>query len=69
MKRRINLDGFLRKHLPVVNWLIAYSLKDALGDLLAGVTVGLTLIPQVCKIFKQEMQNILLSNFDKLHYN
>lgn len=34
------------KRLPILNWLPRYSGQDALGDLVAGATVGLTVIPQ-----------------------
>lgn len=36
----------LLKRLPILNWLPRYNGQDALGDLVAGVTVGLTVIPQ-----------------------
>lgn len=34
------------KRLPILQWLPKYSADDAIGDLIAGVTVGLTVIPQ-----------------------
>lgn len=36
----------LYKRLPVLSWLPRYNSQDALGDLVAGITVGLTVIPQ-----------------------
>ncbi|XP_037949207.1 sodium-independent sulfate anion transporter isoform X2 [Teleopsis dalmanni] len=36
----------LHKRLPITRWLPKYSSDDAVGDLVAGVTVGLTVIPQ-----------------------
>lgn len=36
----------LHKRVPVTSWLPRYSGEQALGDLIAGVTVGLTVIPQ-----------------------
>jgi len=36
----------LYKRLPILNWLPRYNSQDALGDLVAGITVGLTVIPQ-----------------------
>ncbi|CAG0918801.1 unnamed protein product [Notodromas monacha] len=37
----------LRRKLPLLTWLKKYSRGDFLGDLIAGITVGLTLVPQV----------------------
>ncbi|XP_022162658.1 sodium-independent sulfate anion transporter-like [Myzus persicae] len=34
------------KRLPFLQWWPTYSMEDCIGDLLAGITVGLTLIPQ-----------------------
>lgn len=36
----------LYKRLPILTWLPKYNSKDAIGDLIAGITVGLTVIPQ-----------------------
>lgn len=36
----------LKRRLPILKWLPRYSRNDALGDLIAGLTVGLTVIPQ-----------------------
>ncbi|XP_063231702.1 sodium-independent sulfate anion transporter-like isoform X2 [Bacillus rossius redtenbacheri] len=36
----------LYKRLPVLSWLPRYNAQDAFGDLVAGLTVGLTVIPQ-----------------------
>lgn len=34
------------KRLPFLQWWPTYTTGDCIGDLLAGITVGLTLIPQ-----------------------
>ncbi|EFN81292.1 sodium-independent sulfate anion transporter [Harpegnathos saltator] len=36
----------VRNRVPALKWLPRYKAEDALGDLVAGLTVGLTLIPQ-----------------------
>ncbi|XP_059472338.1 sodium-independent sulfate anion transporter [Neocloeon triangulifer] len=36
----------LFKRLPILRWLPKYNFADAVGDLVAGITVGLTVIPQ-----------------------
>lgn len=41
-----NVCRLVRKRLPVLNWLPQYRPNTAVADLVAGVTVGLTLIPQ-----------------------
>ena len=38
---------FVLSHLPILRWLPSYSLRaDLIGDLLAGLTVGLMVVPQ-----------------------
>ncbi|KAL6255982.1 hypothetical protein P5V15_013218 [Pogonomyrmex californicus] len=44
--RAICTKKTLYKRLPILNWLPRYNGQDALGDLMAGITVGLTVIPQ-----------------------
>nr|CAD7402685.1 unnamed protein product [Timema cristinae] len=44
--RRAFTKKLLYKRLPVLSWLPRYSSADALGDAVAGITVGLTVIPQ-----------------------
>lgn len=34
------------KYIPVLNWLPRYTRLKAVSDLIAGITVGLTMIPQ-----------------------
>ncbi|KAB0793384.1 hypothetical protein PPYR_13004 [Photinus pyralis] len=36
----------LYRRLPILSWLPKYNSSDAIGDLVAGITVGLTVIPQ-----------------------
>ena len=38
--------GLLRRRFPIVNWLPNYNMKFAVNDAIAGITVGLTSIPQ-----------------------
>lgn len=41
------IKRIIKKRVPILKWLPRYKAEDALGDLVAGLTVGLTLIPQV----------------------
>ena len=36
----------LLKRLPILQWLPNYTKEEAVSDLIAGFTVGLTIIPQ-----------------------
>nr|XP_042896072.1 sodium-independent sulfate anion transporter [Parasteatoda tepidariorum]XP_042896073.1 sodium-independent sulfate anion transporter [Parasteatoda tepidariorum] len=36
----------LQKYIPILQWLPKYTLSDLKGDLIAGFTVGLTVVPQ-----------------------
>ncbi|ALC47952.1 Esp [Drosophila busckii] len=44
--RRIFNRKTLEKRLPILTWLPKYSIEDATSDLIAGISVGLTVIPQ-----------------------
>lgn len=44
-----NFKRMIKNRIPILKWLPQYKFTDALGDLVAGLTVGMTLIPQVCK--------------------
>lgn len=37
---------FLHQHVPITKWLPKYNSKMAMGDMIAGITIGLTMIPQ-----------------------
>lgn len=37
---------YLKKSLPILEWSKEYNVEKAISDLVAGITVGLTLIPQ-----------------------
>lgn len=40
-------ERFLTRHLPILQWLPNYTFHFFISDMVAGVTAGLTLIPQV----------------------
>lgn len=44
--KRTFTKKLLYKRLPILRWLPQYNRDDAIGDLVAGITVGLTVIPQ-----------------------
>lgn len=37
---------FFHQHVPITKWLPKYTSENAMGDMIAGVTIGLTMIPQ-----------------------
>ncbi|KAG8266450.1 hypothetical protein J6590_071766 [Homalodisca vitripennis] len=40
------LGVMLSQRLPIIQWLPKYTSEDAVCDVIAGITVGLTLMPQ-----------------------
>lgn len=38
--------SFIAKYIPILDWIKSYNSEDAKGDLNAGITVGIMLIPQ-----------------------
>lgn len=45
-QRRLFNKKTLHKRLPIFRWLPGYSSNDGICDLVAGISVGLTVIPQ-----------------------
>lgn len=45
-KWRGRLNVFLLKRFPICSWIFTYTKEDALCDLIAGITISLTMIPQ-----------------------
>ncbi|CAG9584982.1 unnamed protein product [Danaus chrysippus] len=45
LRRRFNKKT-LNKRFPITGWLPQYNAEEAIGDVIAGITVGLTVIPQ-----------------------
>lgn len=43
---KTKLTELLRRKVPILAWLPKYNVNAAVSDVLAGITVGLTLIPQ-----------------------
>ncbi|CAB0015539.1 unnamed protein product, partial [Nesidiocoris tenuis] len=44
--KRLWTPRTITKRLPITKWAPRYGTEDAVGDLVAGITVGLTVIPQ-----------------------
>lgn len=36
----------LKRHFPILTWLPSYKKSDLVADFIAGLTLGLTMIPQ-----------------------
>ena len=49
----------LKSRLPVLSWLPGYTSSQALSDLIAGLTVGLTVIPQGDVMYLGDLQHQL----------
>ncbi|KAK9500658.1 hypothetical protein O3M35_001883 [Rhynocoris fuscipes] len=45
-KWKTRLNKFLLRRLPICSWISSYTKEDALCDLIAGITISLTMIPQ-----------------------
>lgn len=45
-KRQTRCKRILNKRIPITKWLPEYNSDKAVADLIAGITVGLTVIPQ-----------------------
>lgn len=70
-KNKIFRKKTLYKRLPILRWLPRYKVQDIAADLVAGITVGITVIPQglayatIAVLPPQVKMNSLL-NIDKL---
>jgi hypothetical protein len=42
----IRIKDRLFRHVNILNWLPQYTKQDGIGDIIAGITVGLTMMPQ-----------------------
>ena len=50
----------LYKKVPILSWLPKYDVETGVADLIAGLTVGLTVIPQgmYCSKFCQDSESV-----------
>jgi Sulfate permease family len=57
--------GLLLKRLPIIGWLRNYSTTDFVADMLAGLTVGLTVIPQgmACAVIAGLPPQVNINNY------
>ena len=56
----MSVIGLFKKYLPILDWLPNYSKSNLSGDLSAGITVGIMLIPQ-------GMAYAMLAGLDPIH--
>uniref|UniRef100_A0A146LEK3 Sodium-independent sulfate anion transporter n=1 Tax=Lygus hesperus TaxID=30085 RepID=A0A146LEK3_LYGHE len=42
----VKLKKYLNRRIPITEWMTHYTRDDAVGDLIAGITIALTIIPQ-----------------------
>ncbi|KAF6200827.1 hypothetical protein GE061_005274 [Apolygus lucorum] len=42
----MKLKKYMNRRIPITEWMTHYTKEDALGDLIAGITIALTIIPQ-----------------------
>lgn len=45
-RNRVEWRKFVFVHLPVLHWLWSYRPKQLIGDIVSGITIGVTHIPQ-----------------------
>lgn len=46
MKGKKWLGAFIRRRIPILAWLPSYNSEKFISDAIAGITVGLTVMPQ-----------------------
>lgn len=74
-----NLTNFTKRKLFILQWISIYSSEDFLGDLLAGITIGLTVIPQSmalasivgipAQVNRPQYHNLYKDNWVKINVN
>lgn len=82
-KPRFNKRKCAHKYLPILDWLPKYNLEQGISDLIAGITVGLTMIPQgiayalvanlpaqviISKVQRQKSTNVQMQKSIQLQY-
>ncbi|KAK9674999.1 Sulfate permease 2 [Basidiobolus ranarum] len=44
--REINFGNIVKRHFPILSWAPHYNKKWLIGDLIAGITIGILIVPQ-----------------------